>query len=177
MAHSVDSDDESCYSDSGDERSLTSNEVSRDALFRSISKVHSSGSFATFGIIDNFANPGISVDPIGTVRLPLSEDDAHALIQLSCQAPFGKGTETLVDESIRKTWQIDAAKITFRNKGWDVCLERIVRNVAEKLGVTGGSSNVHAELYKMLLYEKGAMFKAHKEYAILRRHKVMTYDL
>ena len=90
-------------SDSDDERSLTDREVLKNSLFNGISEVHSAGSFATFGIIENFIHPGISVDSVGSVRLPLLEDEAHALVQTSRQAPFGKGTETLVDVSVRKT--------------------------------------------------------------------------
>ena len=67
----------------------------------------------TFGIIDSFVHPGISVDPIGTVRLPLSEEDAHTLTQAGHKAPFGKGTESMVDESMRKTWEMDARKVQY----------------------------------------------------------------
>ncbi|KAL8754030.1 MAG: hypothetical protein Q9199_004627 [Rusavskia elegans] len=128
-----------------------------------ISEVHASGSFAAFGTIDSFVNPGIFIDPIGIVRLLLSEDDAQALAQTSHKAPFGKGNETLVDESVRKTWQIDAANVRILNKAWQPCLDQILERVTEGLGIAGGPSSIRAELYKMLLYEKGAMFKPHQE--------------
>lgn len=102
------------------------------------------------------------------MRLPLSEDDANILVQASHKAPFGKGTETVVDESVRKTWEIDAGKIKFLNKGWQRCLDRTVEHVARELGIADGSIHVRAEFNKMLLYEKRAMFKAHKEYATLQ---------
>ncbi|KAL9634325.1 MAG: hypothetical protein Q9204_003043 [Flavoplaca sp. TL-2023a] len=134
-----------------------------DDLRRLISKVHASGSFAAFGTIDSFVNPGIFIDRIGIVRLPLSEDDAQALVQTSHKAPFGKGNETLVDESVRKTWQIDAANFQILNKAWQACLDRILERVTEELGIAGGPSSIRAEPYKMLLYEKGAMFKPHQD--------------
>ncbi|KAL9035771.1 MAG: hypothetical protein Q9214_006435, partial [Letrouitia sp. 1 TL-2023] len=139
-------------------------------LFDRIFEVRSTGSFATFGIVDSFVHPGISVDPIGTVRLPLSEEDAHALVQASYKAPFGNGTETVVDECVRKTCQIDAGKIHFLNDRWQSCLDRTVEHVARELGVADGA-NVRVEFYKMLLYKKGAMFKAHKEYIIYKFYK------
>ncbi len=131
-----------------------------------ISEVHASGSFAAFGTIDSFVNPGISIDPIGIVRLPLSEDDAQTLAQKSHKAPFGKGNETLVDEAVRKTWQIDAANVQILNKDWHSCLDRILGRVTQELGIAGGASSVRAELYKMLLYEEGTMFKPHQECVI-----------
>ncbi|KAL8838115.1 MAG: hypothetical protein Q9170_002256 [Blastenia crenularia] len=132
-------------------------------LYHLLSGIHSSGSFAASGVIDSFVNPGIFVDPIGIVRLPLSEDDAHALTQTGHKAPFGKGNETLIDESVRKTWQIDAANVRFLNENWQPCLDQIIQRAAEELGVAGGASNIRAEFYKMLLYEKGAMFKPHQD--------------
>ncbi len=163
----------SCSGDSDDEWSVTDSNALKVALSRRIWEVHSAGSFATFGTIENFVHPGIAVDSVGTVRLPLSEDDTQALVQTSRQAPFGNGTETLVDVSVRKTWEIDAAKVQFLNKGWQRCLDGIVGKVTRELGVAGGSQNVRPEFYKMLLYEKGAMFKAHKEYVISRLHEVL----
>lgn len=162
----------SSQSDSDDDRYNSHCEDLKFDLNRRIAEIHSAGSFATFGAIDNFVHPGISIDSVGIVRLPLSPDDARALVQISRQAPFGKGTETLVDISVRKTWEIDAAKIQFLNKGWKCCLDRVVGEVTRGLGVDGGSQNVHAELYKMLLYEEGAMFKAHKEYVMPRSIEV-----
>ena len=163
-------------SESNDRGSLTNQEDFKNNLFDGISEVHSTGSFATSGIIDSFVHPGISVDPIGTVRLPLSEEDAYTLVQASHKAPFGKGTETVVDESVRRTWEIDAGKIHFLNKRWQSCLDRTVEHVARELGVADGAINVRAEFYKMLIYGKGAMFKAHKEYVICKLHNVSADD-
>ncbi|KAL8893888.1 MAG: hypothetical protein Q9192_004827, partial [Flavoplaca navasiana] len=128
-----------------------------------ISKVHASGSFAAFGTVDSFVNPGIFIDPIGIVRLPLSEDDAQAIVKTSHKAPFGKGNETLVDDSVRKTWQIDAINFRILNKAWQPCMDRILECVTAELGIAGGPSSIRAELYKMLLYEEGAMFKPHQD--------------
>ena len=117
---------------------------------------------STGGILDNFTNPGISIDAIDDVRIPLSAQDARILIEKSRRAPFGKGSETLVDVSVRRTWEIDAARVHFHNERWQHCLNHIVEKVARELGLPRGRE-VYAELYKMLLYEEGAMFKAHQE--------------
>ena len=106
--------------------------------------------------------------------MPLSEEDAHSLILASHKAPFGKGTETVIDESVRKTWQIDAARVQCLNPRWQSCLDQTVKRVAGELGVA--DTNVRAELYKMLLYEKGALFKAHKEYDSRENNKRVPVD-
>ncbi|KAK4506729.1 hypothetical protein PRZ48_000462 [Zasmidium cellare] len=135
----------------------------KDDLFEHISQIQSAGTFATFREIDNFVLPGISIDPVGPIRLPLSQEDAQTLVGISRQAPFGNGFETVVDESVRRTWEIDGTAVKFLNPKWQSCLDEIVESVAEDLGIVGGSKNVRAELYKMLLYEKGAMFKPHQD--------------
>ena len=135
----------------------------KTTLLSRIAKIRSAGSFATSGSSATFVLPGIVVEDVGQVRLPLSSRDAQSLIQASRKAPFGKGNQTLVDETVRKTWEIDGSKVTFLNNAWDDWLDEIVTTVVEELGVVCGPTDVRAELYKMLLYETGAMFKPHKE--------------
>lgn len=136
----------------------------KDLLIECIEDIHTYGSFATSASFENFVNPGIEVHEVGSIRLPLSSNDAQSLIRASRQAPFGKGTQTLVDETVRKTWEIDGSEVSFSNKAWHGWMEGVIHKAAEGLGVAGGPNSVRAELYKMLLYEKGAMFKPHKEY-------------
>lgn len=135
----------------------------KSLVLRHISAIRSFGSFSTFRSFENFVLPGIYVDEVGTIGIPLSLHEAKALIGASRRAPFGKGNQTLVDESVRKTWEIDGSKVSFSNTKWYGWLEGIVKAAAEELGVAGGSNGVRAELYKMPLYEEGAMFKSHKE--------------
>jgi len=62
---------------------------------------HGVGSFATSGSISDAPNPGLYVEGLGTVGLPLSKPDACELSKISHQAPFGKGGETIVDTTVR----------------------------------------------------------------------------
>ncbi|OAL36412.1 hypothetical protein AYO20_04308 [Fonsecaea nubica] len=125
--------------------------------------IHSSGSFATSDHNVEHILPGLTVKGVGPIRLPLSREDASALIRVSRQAPFGKGGETLVDETVRKTWEIDGKELSFENKGWNAWLEQILEHVSSGLGIPGGAGSVQAELYKLLVYEEGAFFKPHKD--------------
>ncbi len=51
--------------------------------------------------------PGLEVDGLGAIRLPLGESQARELIGRCSQAPYGKGTETLVDTNVRRVWELD----------------------------------------------------------------------
>ena len=122
-----------------------------------------SGSFATSGAIPMAVNPGLFLQGLGKVGLPLSERDAKDIIKISHEAPFGKGTEKYVDSSVRQTWEIDPGNVEFRNPQWSSALQYAVGKTVEQLGVLGGEPRVRADLHKMLLYEKGGFFKTHRD--------------
>jgi hypothetical protein len=67
------------------------------------------------GTLETYTNPGIKIKGVDKIGLPLSPRDIDAVKQASHRAPFGKGTKTIIDESVRKTWQIDAADLTCSN--------------------------------------------------------------
>ena len=105
--------------------------------------------------------PGLHVEGVGDIPLPISDAQAKLLASVSEQAPHGKGMETIVDKSVRNTLQVDPSKITIQNPAWDPCLKKLVHQAAESLGVS--PSLVKAELYKLLLYEEGGFFKKHRD--------------
>ncbi len=60
-------------------------------LETSLSEVKTAGSFATFGQCVNASFPGLCVEGLGLVGLPLTEHIAGAMIALCHEAPYGKG--------------------------------------------------------------------------------------
>ena len=73
--------------------------------------------------------------------------------------------KTVVDEKVRKAWQIDSSKVQFdQSVIWNKTLEAIVEEAAEGLGLKGETKNtVRANLYKLLLYEEGGHFEKHRD--------------
>ncbi|KAF3009974.1 hypothetical protein E8E13_011285 [Curvularia kusanoi] len=118
------------------------------------------GSYSAFKRYESFPNPGIFVENLGVVGLPLSDRDAKAIAALCKRSPFGRGDETVVDESVRKTWELEASQIEFRNPAWAAFEQTLVRQATTDLGVQIEAS---AQPYKLLLYEEGAFFKAHRD--------------
>ncbi|RDW89730.1 hypothetical protein BP6252_01762 [Coleophoma cylindrospora] len=149
-------DDESIMSYDGDT-------LLAEDLERCLASIRSSSSFAFFSALDRAPNPGLSLKVGGTIGLPLSDRDADAIVSVARQAPFGKGTETVVDETVRKTWEVAPSDFELRNPAWPAFVREIVTKVSAGLGVTSYGAGVHAELYKLLLYDKGAMFKPHQD--------------
>lgn len=121
-------------------------------------------SFASSGLCPIEVNPAISVASLGGIGLPLSERDAQLVSGVSHQAPYGKGSDTIVDRAVRETKELDADQFELKNPEWQKALEAVVGRAATELGVPGGAVGVKAVLYKLLLYGEGAMFKEHREY-------------
>ena len=163
------SSDDNVYGHSSEEDASMSSENDlpwsrfRARVLNSIHSIDTAGSFANYETFKSFPLPGLCIDGIGEIRLPLSPEDAQLVIHGSRQAPFGKKTETVVDQNVRKTWEIDAEKISFTNNAWHEWIQETVEGFAIELGVAGPVENVTAELHKMLLYDEDAMFKAHRE--------------
>ena len=152
------------YSDTEVESSLSENsERDREEEFkydvlRFIENIMAFGSFSTFGVFNEFVLPGLHVAGVGNIPLPISESDACRMIAESKQAPFGKGRETVIDVSVRRTWELES--VEFHNPNWQGFLDMVTSKVKDDLGV---ATPVQAEFYKLLIYEEGAMFKSHRE--------------
>ena len=51
--------------------------------------------------------PGLEVDGVGKVGVPVSAADAQRLIAQAAQAPYGRGDATIVDTKVRQVWQLE----------------------------------------------------------------------
>jgi hypothetical protein len=140
----------------------TASRVILSELCNALENVRSSGSFAAITRLHSI-RPGLEINGIGPVSTPLQPEIARQIIKQARQAPYGKGEKTVVDTSVRKTWELDASQFSFREAGWKAQISAIVMSAASQLGIDVASTPVRAEIYKMLLYEEGAMFKAHTE--------------
>lgn len=125
-----------------------------------IDKIKGSGEFCSSGKKDFIAS-GLKVDEVGELSFPLLESQIKELIHFAKKAPFGKGSETVLDVSVRNTWEIDASKAAFGNPKWQKFIQKILQKSKSDLGLK--SYEVVANLYKLLIYEKGGFFVKHKD--------------
>jgi predicted 2-oxoglutarate/Fe(II)-dependent dioxygenase YbiX len=124
-----------------------------------LSTVRRPGDYFVSGTIAMLA-PGLEVDGVGAVALPLLPVQAEQLIAIADRAPYGRGKETLVDTEVRRTWQIGADHVRLLGKHWAGTLKTILVRVADGLGIT---DPIEAELYKLLVYDKGSFFASHRD--------------
>lgn len=105
-------------------------------------------------------DPGLETDGLGPVQIPLKRGFAKNLIT-SCQvAPYGKGTQTLVDKKVRNTYELDPKKFELSEE-WDAAIDNAMQTVAQQLGLP--ADQLEAKLYKLLVYEKGGFFLPHRD--------------
>ena len=77
-------------------------------LLSALAEITGTGHFHSAGTAPFFF-PRLHVKGLDEIAFPLPAAQAAELIALAEAAPFGMGTRTVLDESIRKCWQIDAA--------------------------------------------------------------------
>jgi 2OG-Fe(II) oxygenase superfamily len=125
------------------------------------------GTFTTTGCMKPMPFPQISVQGVGKLGFPLMECAVEPLKAVAAKAPFGKGSETILDEKVRIAWQIEADQVTLGGGSvWEDYLKKTVQKACYELGFSEEHQEaigVHANLYKMLLYEKGGHFKPHRD--------------
>ncbi|KAK7225040.1 hypothetical protein V2G26_013043, partial [Clonostachys chloroleuca] len=108
-------------------------------LLAALSEIKASGSFASFRPLVRPPDCGLIVDGVGP-------------------APYGKGSETIVDTAVRNTWELDPQQFRFLDHRWHNYVQTLCAHAALDLGI---NTTIRCEIYKMLIYEQGAMFKPH----------------
>ena len=105
--------------------------------------------------------PLLQVERVGTVAFPVQEAQLRALLDVAERAPYGKGSETVLDTSVRDCWQIDSSEFGVSGQGWTESFKTIMAKVSEGLGCP--AERLDARPYKLLVYEPGGFFTAHRD--------------
>ncbi|KAI1433390.1 hypothetical protein GGR50DRAFT_504883 [Xylaria sp. CBS 124048] len=123
-----------------------------------LNRIETSGAPTASKQYSRHPNPGLQIGST-LVTVPVDPGQVDLIRNAARQAPFGRGEETIVDTSVRNTWEISTSGFRIVNPAWATFVAEVVQHVAESLGVPGAT----AELYKLLLYEEGSFFKPHKD--------------
>jgi 2OG-Fe(II) oxygenase superfamily len=138
-------------------------------LLSFLDEIEPFGTFASCGLIDGVPPyyPKVSVDEVGPLGFPLMEVAVALLKAVAAKAPFGRGLDTLYDDSVRQAWQVDAGHVTLGGGDvWKTVLQGVVKRACHELGISKDrvkDRKVHANLYKLLLYESGGHFTPHRD--------------
>ena len=128
-------------------------------LLDSLRSVERPGDFCVGGIREVFM-PAIDVDGVGRIAFPILPAQAERLVAIAEAAPYGRGEATVVDREVRRTWQVDSARVRIGGRHWEKTLGELVADVALGLGVSGPLA---ADFYKLLVYDAGSFFVDHRD--------------
>ncbi len=131
-----------------------------EPLEKLLAQVRRAGDFQCHGTRE-LPMPRIEVQGVGVLSIPVLESQAQALIRQAVQAPYGRGTETIVDPNVRRVWQLSPDQARISGKSWPANFDAILSRVTTGLGCEGWT--VSAELYKILVYEAGGFFVSHRD--------------
>lgn len=127
-------------------------------IVATLQSVKRPGSFAAGGKVQ-LPFPALQVNGIPEkIGLPINSFQVGKVVEKCSRAPFGRGEDTIVDTSVRCTWQLNPSQFSIGNRAWKKELMSLVSRVKTELGCDA-TQDVSCELYKMLLYEPGGFFK------------------
>lgn len=134
-------------------------ERAKERLLNVLDSLQESVQFCVSGQRD-IVLPGLVVEGVGELSLPIQVHDAKRLIDVAQQAPYGRGEDTIVDTGVRKVWQLEPTQFSLLNPRWSSFLQKIVDEVQRVFAI---KQPIRCELYKLLVYEKGSFFIPHRD--------------
>ncbi len=100
----------------------------------------------------------LTVAGAGPVSLPVRAPQAKRMIACARPARFGRGEQTLMDLSVRDTWEITPDQVTLTGLDWDA----ILAVVRDELGLPA-RARLRAGPHALLVYGKGQFFLPHQD--------------
>src|SRR5262249_17108822 len=96
-----------------------------EKLDRELGQIDRPGTFCASGSVPAVL-PGLEVEGLGPIGLPLTPKAAKDLIKHCHRAPYGKGEKTHVDTNVRRVWRLEPERFELKNPEWARLIEGIV---------------------------------------------------
>lgn len=129
-------------------------------IARALQDITNPGSYSS-RFTSNSDHLDLEVKGVGSIKLPISATTAKALIKQARQAPFGWRDKTVLYTNIRNVWEFAKSKVKIDKREWNKTLYPALEKLRAALGLPDGK--LKADLYKMLVYEKGQFFVPHQD--------------
>ena len=86
-----------------------------------LATVRRPGDFFVSGTAE-FRAPVLEVEGVGRLALPVLPAQAAQLAAVAEPAPYGRGEETVLDPTVRRSWQIGPERVRLGGRGWKATL-------------------------------------------------------
>ncbi|KAE9968982.1 hypothetical protein BLS_005564 [Venturia inaequalis] len=125
------------------------------ALYRSFRDLAELPVYSAQECLTSFPDPGLHIEGIGPVPLPLYE---HYITQITTtQGQMGANCCNTEGSGLTNIWEMDCTNFQFRNPAWLFHLQEVVDKAAKTMGVVGP---VKAQCSKLVLMGSGASIEA-----------------
>ncbi len=104
----------------------------------------------------------LEVRGVGPVEVPVSASQAQQLCGLARPARFGRREQTLLDPTVRDTFEVPKSRVKIDKRQWDRTLGPVLAGLAGDLGLPRGCW-LEAEFHAMLVYGPGQFFAPHQD--------------
>jgi len=91
----------------------------------------------------------LEVKGLGELPLPVPETIAEELCRIARPARFGRGERTLLDRSVRDTFEVPKSRLKL-DRSWMKTLRQLLAEFSSELGLPPGTE-LDAELHSMLV--------------------------
>ena len=82
--------------------------------------------FAVGGTLQSTPLPGLCINNVGPISVPLCDEQAKKIIAVASKAPYGRGEKTILDEGYRKTWELQPYQVSITNIMFNMKINEIV---------------------------------------------------
>jgi 2OG-Fe(II) oxygenase superfamily len=104
----------------------------------------------------------VEVRGVGTLGFPVSQAQARQLCAIARPARYGRGEHTLLDRSVRDTWEVPKSRVKIDKRRWHLALGPVLDGFRRDLGLPDGCE-LKADLHSMLVYGPGQFFVPHQD--------------
>jgi hypothetical protein len=104
----------------------------------------------------------LEVIGVGPIGLPVPVRQAKELCLIGRPARFGKGKQTLLDATVRDTWEVPKSRVKIDKRQWNATLRPILDRLRADLGLPE-ECELAAEFHAMLVYAPGQFFAPHQD--------------
>lgn len=123
-----------------------------------------STSQAVFEVLPNAVNPGLFVNNVGHVRLPITKLDAD---KIKAQTGYGLSGDGITIESSSKTpGELKSCDFSLSNPMWQMQMECVVDKVKSGLGIAASPDEIRVTLHKLMCLGKDDFIASNTEYVV-----------
>lgn len=104
----------------------------------------------------------LEVKGVGRIQFPVPPEQAALLCEIGRPARYGQKEKTLLDRTVRDTWQIPKRRVKIDQRQWKRTLQPVLERIRAELGLPEGG-RLKAEWHAMLVYAPGQFFLPHQD--------------